>query len=184
MSVMDKIKLKAQSNIKRIVLPEGDEKRTVQAAAIIRDQKLAEVILLGAPDKIAATAAETKTDISGIETINPVSSPKFEAYAAALEARRARGHQRGVRLAGGAGVHFQRGVEAVASGFEEGVSAEALGAFVHAVEQFQVVGRRDEQLAANAADFEGGQGFFDGETCDDTVLSGLVLGKLQGGVHN
>ena len=38
MSVIDKIKAKAKQNVKHIVLGEGSEPRTVQAARIITDQ--------------------------------------------------------------------------------------------------------------------------------------------------
>jgi phosphate acetyltransferase len=75
MELVDKIKAKARESVKRIVLPEGDEPRTVAAAKIIRDEGIAEPILL------------TK-DL--IET--PSNKPKLDSYAAALfELRKAKG---------------------------------------------------------------------------------------------
>ena len=47
MSLMDKIKEKAKSVQKNIVLPEGSEPRTIEAAAKIAEQGIAHVILLG-----------------------------------------------------------------------------------------------------------------------------------------
>ena len=47
MSVIDKIRAKAMSNVKQIVLAEGSEPRTVQAARSITDLKIARVTLLG-----------------------------------------------------------------------------------------------------------------------------------------
>ena len=47
MSLMDKIKDKAKSVKKNIVLPEGSEPRTIEAAAKIAEQGIANVILLG-----------------------------------------------------------------------------------------------------------------------------------------
>ncbi len=92
MSFIDNVKAKARKAPKRIVLPEGDEKRTVQAAALIRDEGVAIPILLGAVDAIQATAAATGTDISGIETVDPATSEKAAAYAEALyELRKAKG---------------------------------------------------------------------------------------------
>ncbi len=41
----------------RIVLPEGDEPRTVRAAAICAEKAIARCVLLGSPDKIRAVAA-------------------------------------------------------------------------------------------------------------------------------
>ena len=47
MGLMDDIRGKARSDVKRIVLPEGDEPRTVEAARRIRAEGLAEPILIG-----------------------------------------------------------------------------------------------------------------------------------------
>ena len=52
MAIIDKIKAKAKSDVKHIVLPEGEEIRNVQAAVMIRDQGLAKLTLLGNPDKV------------------------------------------------------------------------------------------------------------------------------------
>ena len=90
--MIETIKNKARANVKRIVLPEGDEPRTVKAAAIIRDDKLAVPVLLGDPDKIGQVAKEQDADITGIEIIDPVTSPKFDYYATELyELRKAKG---------------------------------------------------------------------------------------------
>ncbi|MBR3058875.1 MAG: phosphate acetyltransferase [Clostridiales bacterium] len=92
MSMLEKIKNKARANVKKIVLPEGDEPRTVKAAAQIVKEGLATPILLGAADKIAAVAAEQGVDISGIETIDPATSEKAKGYAQELfELRKAKG---------------------------------------------------------------------------------------------
>ena len=67
MSMVDDIKKKAQSKLMTIVLPEGDEPRTVQAAKIIKDEGLAQPVLVGKKDAVENTAKETNTDITGIE---------------------------------------------------------------------------------------------------------------------
>lgn len=90
--LIDKIKAKASSDIKRIVLPEGDEERTVQAAAILKREALAEPVLIGNPDSVNSMAAKTGADITGIEIIDPASSPKASSYADTLyELRKAKG---------------------------------------------------------------------------------------------
>ncbi len=92
MSVIDKIKAKARQNVKHIVLAEGSEPRTVQAAAQIAAQGLARVTLLGDPAEIASVAAQTHTDLSGVAQINPKTSEKAEAYANLLfDLRKAKG---------------------------------------------------------------------------------------------
>ncbi|MCE0495207.1 phosphate acetyltransferase [Vibrio salinus] len=48
----------ARKAAKRIVLPEGDEPRTVKAAAMCAERKIAECVLLGNPDKIAKVAEQ------------------------------------------------------------------------------------------------------------------------------
>ena len=95
MSLMERIYAKARANVKTIALPEGDEPRTVQAAARVRSEGLARPILLGNPARIRETAAAVGADLSGIELIDPATDPKTAAYADALyEMRRAKGLSR------------------------------------------------------------------------------------------
>ena len=92
MGFIDDVMAKARACVKRIVLPEGDEPRTVQAAAILAAEKLVYPILLGEPDKIKAVAKEKNADISSIEIVNPKDSPKAVEYAQTLyEIRKAKG---------------------------------------------------------------------------------------------
>ena len=95
MTMIEKVWAKARHNLRAIVLPEGDEPRTVQAAAKVRVEGLAEPILLGDPDRIQAIAAKTGTDLTGIEIVNPADSARFDAYADALyELRKSKGLSR------------------------------------------------------------------------------------------
>ncbi|MBI6548983.1 phosphate acetyltransferase [Xenorhabdus lircayensis] len=57
---------------KRVVLPEGDEPRTVKAAAICAERGIAECILLGDPEEIRRVAAAQGVELgAGIEIVNP-----------------------------------------------------------------------------------------------------------------
>jgi len=56
MSLVEKIKAKARASVKRIVLPEGDEPRTVAAAKIVKEEGLAEPILLTRESVVADSA--------------------------------------------------------------------------------------------------------------------------------
>ena len=95
MTMIEKVWAKARRNLRAIVLPEGDEPRTVQAAAKVRVEGLAEPILLGDPDRIQAVAAKTGTDLTGIEIINPADSDRCDAYADTLyELRKSKGLSR------------------------------------------------------------------------------------------
>ena len=95
MSMIERVWAKARANVRRIALPEGEEPRTVQAAARVHNEGLAKPILLGSAERIRAVAAQTGTDIAGIEIADPADSPKLSDYAEALyELRKAKGLSR------------------------------------------------------------------------------------------
>jgi len=79
MSFVERIKNKAKTLNKTIVLPEGSEERVVKAAEIITKQRIARVILLGSKEDIKKTAVGV--NLSGIDIINPRTSKKLEEYA-------------------------------------------------------------------------------------------------------
>lgn len=102
-SHMDAIYARAREAHKRIVLPEGVDKRVVKAAADIRDRGLAVPILLGKPDAVQKLAREVAVDLSSIEIIDPETSPKRQQYADMLyELRKNKGmsQDEAYRLAG------------------------------------------------------------------------------------
>lgn len=95
MSMIERVWAKARQNQKTIVLPEGEEPRTIRAAARTQDEGIANPILLGAPEKIRAVAEASGTDLKGITLIDPAHSPKADAYAETLyELRKAKGLSR------------------------------------------------------------------------------------------
>ena len=92
MAIIDKIKAKAASDVRTIVLPEGEEERNVQAASKISKAGLARIIMLGDPEKVKAVAEKFGVCLCGIEIINPATSDKAGAYAEKLyELRKAKG---------------------------------------------------------------------------------------------
>ncbi|MBC7765226.1 MAG: phosphate acetyltransferase [Hyphomonadaceae bacterium] len=76
------IKERAIAQKKKIVLPEGEEIRTVKAAAMIIAQGIAEVVLIGDEAKIKEIAGDL--DISKAEIVNPLTSDKLVGYADVL----------------------------------------------------------------------------------------------------
>ncbi|MHC4138847.1 MAG: phosphate acetyltransferase, partial [Planctomycetota bacterium] len=71
----------ARSEKKRIVLPEGEDDRTLKAAEWIQDRKIADLILLGDEELIRTKTAMLGIRLgSEIEIINPVKSEKLEDY--------------------------------------------------------------------------------------------------------
>lgn len=92
MQLMEKIKAAAKSNIKRIVLPEGNDGRILKAAEEIIREGLADVILLGRKEDIEEAAQKAGVDLSGVEIIDPEKSDKLADYAAAYyELRKSKG---------------------------------------------------------------------------------------------
>lgn len=72
---------KAKAYQKSLVLPEGDEERTIKAAAKIVAKKIAKkVILLGSREKIESAAQALKVSLAGIDIIDPVSSPWLDDF--------------------------------------------------------------------------------------------------------
>jgi len=81
MDVMSKIKEKAKAKRKRVVLPEGTEKRMIQATKKILAEGLAQVTLLGDEDQIKKLALAKDLDLSKVKVIAPADSPQLEEYA-------------------------------------------------------------------------------------------------------
>lgn len=74
---LDKIIERAKTDKQKIVLPEGSDIRTVQAARAILDQGVADVIILGSEGEISAHGI----DVSDATLIDPRTSDLFETYA-------------------------------------------------------------------------------------------------------
>ncbi len=87
---MDKIKALAAGDKKTIVLAEGEERRTVQAADAVLREGFANIILLGNEAKIKEISSDL--DISGAKIIDPAASELTADFAAKLyELRKAKG---------------------------------------------------------------------------------------------
>ena len=66
------ISKRARQAQKRIVLPEGEEPRTVEAASICFKRGIGIPVLLGDPEEIRRVAVRQQVDVDGIEMIDPV----------------------------------------------------------------------------------------------------------------
>jgi len=74
MDIMQQIWQKARAKTMTVVLPEGEEARTIKAAGIILKEKLAKLILLGNTANIENTAKMLDADISAATIIDPQNS--------------------------------------------------------------------------------------------------------------
>ncbi|MCQ2285581.1 MAG: phosphate acetyltransferase [Bacteroidales bacterium] len=95
MNLIDQIKSNAQKFNKTIVLPEGEEERTLKAADVAIREHYANIVLLGNPDTINAKASEWGlANIKEAKIIDPKNNPKKEYYAEMLcEIRKKKGMQ-------------------------------------------------------------------------------------------
>jgi phosphate acetyltransferase len=92
MHILDTLKSRARTYPQRIVLPEGEDDRVIQAAARVAAEGYAKPTLLGRADGIRASAKRLGAKLDGIEILDPISSPRVDSYAQIyLERRRARG---------------------------------------------------------------------------------------------
>ncbi|HAK46529.1 MAG TPA: phosphate acetyltransferase [Spirochaeta sp.] len=83
MAFKELMKEKAKKLQKNLVLPEGTESRTLNAARIIIDEGFASsVALIGKVEDITTAAGEVGVNLDGITVIEPLSSDKLDAYAA------------------------------------------------------------------------------------------------------
>ena len=81
LNIFDKIYRRAKNNPKRIVLPEGKDRRVIKAAVLAARKNLARIFLLGEAGTIAKLARKERLNISGIEIINPSIDESLDAYA-------------------------------------------------------------------------------------------------------
>ena len=93
MELIDRIKSNARKQNKRIVLPEGTEERTIQAADIAIEEGLAQIILIGDPAEINALASRKGLkNIGRAKIVDPKSHEMKERYIELmLELRKSKG---------------------------------------------------------------------------------------------
>jgi phosphate acetyltransferase len=92
MSILDQIRQRATANPQHIVLPEGEDPRTVVAANSAARQRLARITVLGDEDKVREAARQAGADLGGVELIDHKRAGDFEKMVSLLyEARRAKG---------------------------------------------------------------------------------------------
>ncbi len=78
MGFIDVIKERARANKKTIVLPETEDRRTLEAAAQILKEDIANIILVGTEEAVAA--GSEGLDLTGAVIVDPAKSDKTEAY--------------------------------------------------------------------------------------------------------
>lgn len=90
--ILEKLRQRAAAEPQHIVLPEGEDPRTVIAAGMCSEQRIARITLLGNEEKIRALAQANNVRLGGVEVIDHRRAPDFEKMASLFhEMRRAKG---------------------------------------------------------------------------------------------
>lgn len=78
MDILDRIRQRAASRQQHIVLPEGNDPRTVAAAAEATRERIARITLLGTDETIRAIARDNRLDLGGVAIIDHKRAPDFD----------------------------------------------------------------------------------------------------------
>jgi phosphate acetyltransferase len=80
MTLLDRVKEKAVRLNKKVVLPEGTESRTLKAAQIATEKKIARITLLGDQKQVNDSAKALGVNLNGIEVIDPKQADCLQDY--------------------------------------------------------------------------------------------------------
>lgn len=79
--LLDKIKTKAKSLHKHIILPDALDERAIRAARLIVDQGLASISLVGSENEIRQKAASLGVNLEKVRVVDPATSDKRSDFA-------------------------------------------------------------------------------------------------------
>lgn len=88
MSFIDTIKARAKADIKTIVLPETEDRRTYEAAAQVLKEGIAKIVLVGSEE--AVKKGSEGLDLTGAIIVDPATSDRTDAYVEKLVELRAK----------------------------------------------------------------------------------------------
>ena len=90
--ILQKIRQRAAADLQHIILPEGEDVRTIAAAETCVRDRIARITLIGDEEKIRQTAQESNANLNGVEILNHRKSADFGKTAMFYhELRRAKG---------------------------------------------------------------------------------------------
>ncbi|MGB7210676.1 MAG: phosphate acetyltransferase [Pyrinomonadaceae bacterium] len=90
--ILQQIRTRAAADPQHIILPEGEDIRTIQAAEICSRDKIAKITIIGNEEKIRETAAQAGVNLNGVEILDHRKSADFGKVATYYnELRRAKG---------------------------------------------------------------------------------------------
>lgn len=90
--ILQQIRARAAAVPQHIILPEGEDPRTVEAAAICARDKIARITLIGNEEKVRSAAAESSANLNGVAMIDHRKAADFGKMATLYyDLRRAKG---------------------------------------------------------------------------------------------
>jgi phosphate acetyltransferase len=92
MDILKKLRVRAATNLQHIVLPEGEDDRTIVAASKVAEERIARVTVLGDELEVRARASALGFSLTNVTVLDHRKSPELGRYAGELyELRRAKG---------------------------------------------------------------------------------------------
>src|SRR6478672_1160015 len=90
--ILEQIRSRASADIQHIILPEGEDPRTVEAAAICARNRIAKITIIGNEEKVRILASETGANLNGVEIVDHRNSHDLKKLAEIYhQLRRAKG---------------------------------------------------------------------------------------------
>ena len=90
--ILQQIRQRAAADLQHIILPEGEDVRTVEAAAICARDGIARITILGSEEKIRSLAIQAGANLNGVEILDHRKSHDFGKLATLYhQMRRAKG---------------------------------------------------------------------------------------------
>jgi phosphate acetyltransferase len=90
--ILEQIRQRAAADLQHIVLPEGDDHRTIEAAAICARDGIAKITIVGSDEKVRALANESGANLNGVDILDYRTSHDFKRFAEIYhQLRRAKG---------------------------------------------------------------------------------------------
>jgi phosphate acetyltransferase len=92
MDILKRLRIRAATSLQHIVLPEGDDDRTIVAASKVAEERIARVTVIGDEEKIRSRALALGVSLTNVPLFDHRKSPDLDRYAAELyELRRSKG---------------------------------------------------------------------------------------------
>jgi phosphate acetyltransferase len=92
MQALERIRARAAATPKHIVLPEGEDERTIRAASLCVENRLAQITMIGSEEAIRTKASGLGVALTGVSILDHRHSADREEYASRYyELRRAKG---------------------------------------------------------------------------------------------